>query len=97
MATTPQQLRDFFAALDETEVRRRKPLWGSISALWLDNDVMQYDVDAIVLAIQKSGYSDDELTMIYRYDVAPAVFRNLLTTLGQWDYFSRDWLFDDIL
>jgi len=36
-----------------------------------------------------SGYSIDELRHIYLYEVAPAVFGNLLTAAGEWAGFDE--------
>lgn len=56
-----------------------------------------YDVAEISDALRDSGLSRDELTLIYRLDVAPVVHSNLLCAVGEWAYFDRTWLFTEII
>ena len=97
MTVNKNELREFLRLMSRQEIDQRKPLWGSISALWLDTEMSEHDIEEVVKAIRVSGLSDGELTLIYRFDVAPAVYKNLLIVDGEWAYFDRSWLFTDIL
>ena len=96
-AASKYQLNEFLRHLSDREIEQRVPLWGCISALWLDTEMTDHDIEEIVKAMRASGFSERELSMIYQFDVAPAVYKNLLTVAGEWAFFDRSWLFTDIL
>jgi hypothetical protein len=81
---------------NETEIEHRKPVWTALSDLWLDTELDESDLSYIVREMHDSGYSIEELREIYLYEVAPAVYWNLLIVAGEWG-FEDAWLHDRIL
>jgi hypothetical protein len=74
----------------------RQPVWLALSDLFLDTDVrLNYPSTACALA--QSPYSDPELQVIFRDEVAPIVEPNLFEIAGDWAGFPEDWLFASIL
>jgi hypothetical protein len=45
--------------------------------------------------MKRSGYSVPQLRDVYRFEVAPVVFPNLLTGAGEWAGFDEEWLFTE--
>ena len=82
---------------DETEIERRKPVWTALSDLWLDTELDESDLSYITREMHASGYSIQDLRDIYLYEVAPAVYWNLLCVAGEWLGFEDAWLHDKIL
>ena len=82
---------------DETEIERRKPVWTALSDLWLDTELDESDLSYIAREMHDSGYSIEELRHIYLFEVAPAVYWNLLGFAGVWGCFDIVWLHDTIL
>ena len=48
-------------------------------------------------SLAASSYSASELEQICLYDVAPIVYRNLLSVAGEWAGFDKTWLANSIL
>ena len=82
--------------LTATEIINRKPVWTSLSELWLDN-VEDYNLENIAQVMNDSGYSLDTLHRIYLNEVAPVVYANLLCPAGVWDGFDESWLHQKII
>ena len=74
---------------------RREPVWIALSGLWLDTELQQGDLREIARVLQASGYDAETLRGIYRFEVAPVVYQNLLTPAGVWDGFDEVWLCDE--
>lgn len=85
--------RSTFNAM-EAERRRREPVWLALSTLWLDTELQAHDLREIARVLHASGYDLATLHGIYRCEVAPVVYRNLLTPAGVWDGFDETWLCD---
>ena len=62
----------------------------SLSNLFLDTEVRDW-VIAIADTCVESGLTDSEIRNIWKYQVTPAVYFNLLT-IGEWDFFDKEWL-----
>lgn len=83
--------------LSQQEIERRTPLWESLSDLWLDTELQNYDHQHIAEILASSGYSFDEIEEIFSEEVAPVVYGNLYTAVGVWDGFDLDWLYKEII
>ena len=83
--------------MDEAELLRRRPLWIALSDLWLDTELQDFDRDHIARVMLDSGYDRDRLERIMAEEVAPVVYRNLLSVAGAWTGFDADWLCAEIL
>jgi hypothetical protein len=83
--------------IDEGEIERRKPVWSSLSDLWLDTELADDDLQRIAQVMKRSEYSIYELRDIYLFEVALVVFLNLLTVAGEWGGFDEDDNADDWL
>ncbi|WP_019584741.1 DUF7079 family protein [Deinococcus apachensis] len=73
-------------------LRRRWSLWIALSGLWLDTEVMEDDLCSSARVAAVSGYSDDEVSIIFWQEAAPVVAGNLLTPIGVSSGFDEDWL-----
>jgi hypothetical protein len=82
--------------LNETERERRRPVWIALSDLWLDTELREHDLRYIASIMKQSNYTIDELRNIYLYEVAPVVYRNLLSPAGEWAGFEQRWLVNAI-
>ena len=83
--------------LNETDLRRRRPVWAALSDLFLDTEVRPLVVTASAACLS-SGYSDQEPQTIWRHEVSPVLAKNLLATPGgEWSGFDPDWLEAEIL
>lgn len=79
-------------------MERRRPVWIAISDLWRDTELKDYEVEHIAEALAEPRYTKDELYEIYAFEVAPAVWSNLMTaTPAFWTGFNEDWLVAEIL
>lgn len=83
--------------LTDTDIKSRRPVWTSLSQLWLDNVLDDNDLENIAQVMNNSGYSIDTLHNIYLYEVAPVVYTNLLCPAGVWDGFDESWLHQKII
>jgi hypothetical protein len=82
--------------LSNDELKRRRPVWIALSDLWLDTELSDSDLTHIASVMDESGYSIEELRSIYMDEVAPVVYRNLLSFAGVWDGFDEKWLVEKI-
>lgn len=83
--------------LDEATITARRPLWGALSELWLDTELDDADLDRIASVMDASGLSLDQLRSVYLHEVAPVVYRNLLSVAGASDGFDESWLAERIV
>jgi hypothetical protein len=82
----------------DIDVERRRPVWEAISDLWRDTELQDYEIEHIAKILAESGYTKDELHGIYAFEVAPVVWRNLMTAVPPiWAGFNADWLTEEIL
>lgn len=79
-------------ALSDQELRHRLPVWEALSEFWLDTELTEAQLDGIAQAIASSLYSVSEVRLIHDYEVAPALYPNLLSVAGEWAGFDTDWL-----
>lgn len=77
---------------DEQQIQARMPLWQALSSLWLDTEVTDADLEWIARVMDESGLTIEELWRVYSYEVAPVVYKNRYSFVGQWLGFSSDWL-----
>ena|ERR1051325_2451215 len=80
------------------DVERRRPVWEALSDLWRDTELQDYEIEHLAKTLAQSGYTKDELHGIYAFEVAPVVWRNLMTAVPPvWAGFNADWLVEEIL
>jgi hypothetical protein len=79
-------------ALSDQELRQRLPVWEALSEFWLDTELTETQLEGIAQAIASSPYSVLEVRLIHDYEVAPALYPNLLSMAGEWAGFDTDWL-----
>lgn len=75
---------------------QRKILWEQMSQHWLDTESRHRLPQTAYLCLE-SGYGRQEVRDIWRYEVTPAVWRNLYIIGGNWLGWDRDGLADMIL
>lgn len=83
--------------LTPEEIERRKPVWFALSELWLDTELRDADLHYIAKIMVDSGYSLNELRVICDSEIAPIVYKNLLTPVGVWSGFDETWLAQQII
>jgi hypothetical protein len=86
-----------YAMLDEQQIQARLPLWEAISDLWLDTVLPDEFIEGIARVMDESGLTIEELWRIYAYEVAPVVYKNAYSFVGQWVGFNPDWLRTEIV
>lgn len=78
--------------LSEEEFRRRLPVWISLTDLFLDTEVTQHGYRRMAEVVHDAGYSVHEVRQILLHEVAPVFGSNLLTTVGEWEPWSDDFV-----
>ncbi len=73
--------------------RRRIDVWQAMSELFLDTEVRP-SIPYIAAGCVRSGYNDPMLEHIFRYEVSPVLWWNMLATTGEWQLFSEEWLLE---
>ncbi|WP_215438332.1 DUF7079 family protein [Zobellia russellii] len=76
----------------QMELEQRFPVWNSISELYLDTELQDYNYDTITRTFINSGFSLEELKAIDRHEVFPVLKANLLNIFGEWRGFDEQWL-----
>ena len=79
------------------EIEQRKPVWFALSALWLDTELTDTDINHIAKVMVDSGYSLTELRVICDSEIAPVVYKNLNVPVGVWSGFDEAWLEQQII
>lgn len=69
----------------------REQVWILLSDQALDQDIDPLEV-AFQRAQAQSDYTREEIETIWRYEVLPAVWINLIQLAGEWSGFDREWL-----
>jgi hypothetical protein len=85
------------ATLNQDQIERRKPIWLTLSELWLDTELQDEDLERIARTMTDSGLPLDELRDIYLIEVAPVVYTNLLQVAGEWAGFDEEELYGRIV
>jgi len=80
----------------EEQLVRRRPVWQALSELFLDTETRP-SVSLSAAACLRSGYSDAELDVIWRYEISPVLAPNLLCAAGEWAGIDQVWLEDKIV
>lgn len=81
----------------DADIPRRTPVWNALSELWRDTELRPEDYDRIAETLARSGYSLQQLREIYRFEVAPVLFPNLMSVAGEWAGFDAEWLHRSII
>jgi len=64
----------------------------ALSWLFLDTEATPNEIDDIVNTLRPLDISIDALDNIFRHDVFPILYPNLLSTAGVWEGFDQEWL-----
>ncbi len=70
--------------MDQSEIKRRMPVWCALSDLFLDTELQAYGHRHTAEIIAQSGYSTKEAETILRNEVAPVFHLNLWSVAGEW-------------
>lgn len=70
-------------ALDEETLRGRRPVWASMSDLFLDTEV-RWQLQFVARACASSPYEPGQLDHIFWVEVFPLAIGNLLQVAGEW-------------
>lgn len=65
------------------EIARRRPVWQSMSDLFLDTETRWY-VPSVARSCAESGYDDATLERIFWIEVFPETIHNALSACGEW-------------
>jgi hypothetical protein len=71
-------------------------VWVSMSDHFLDNETRP-DLPLTALHCVEAGLSAAQARDIWRFELVPAVGANLLSMVGEWGCWNRDWLVERIL
>lgn len=74
------------------DLPRRRWIWQAISDLFLDEEITEDTRRYIARVAAECGYTDEELEVIYRREVAPSVAVNTFSPAGVWGYWDSVWL-----
>lgn len=85
------------AQLPDDLLDRRRPVWLTLSDLFLDDDVDDAAQKGIARSLLESGYDWAQLDAIVVTEVAPVLHVNLRMIAGDWGMFDPDWLEESIL
>ena len=83
--------------LDEQQIQARLPLWQALSDLFLDTQLCDAFMEGIARIMDESGLTIEELWRVYSYEVAPVVYMNVYSFVGEWAGFDPDWLRTEIV
>ena len=84
-------------SLSQNDIQLRRPVWRALSELWLDTELTEDDIRHIAGVMVDSGYTLGELRVICDSEIAPVVYKNLLTPVGVWSGFDEEWLSQQII
>jgi len=70
--------------MDQSEIKRRIPVWCALSDLFLDTELQASSHRYVAKIITQSGFSSKEAEAILRDEVAPVFHVNLWTVAGEW-------------
>ena len=79
------------------DLEHRRPVWAALSELFLDAEIDDSWLRSIAQRLADSGYTVNELKIIFSLEVYPNCHQNLLTTAGNRTGFDMDWLQNQIL
>ncbi len=74
------------------QLDRRRPVWITLSELWLDTEHDEAARERMAEALARSEFDERELRAIHDSEVAPAVADNLQSVAGEWNGFDPQWL-----
>ena len=80
----------------QEDIKERMEVWEAMEVFWLDTDPYIF-FDRSVRTCANSKYSFDELKLIFKFEVHPALIFNLLDIAGEWCGFHPDFLRERIL
>lgn len=79
------------------DIENKKAIWFTISDLYLDSELDDFDFKRIALDIYNSSFSIKKVIEIDKYDVFPVLIYNLLSVAGIWGSFEKESLNNAII
>jgi hypothetical protein len=76
---------------------RRRPVWRSLSELFLDIGLEEWEFERIAAVVLDSGYTPSEVRDILWQELFPIIEVNVRGPAGVWDGYPVDWLEGKIL
>jgi hypothetical protein len=73
------------------DLTEQHALWEAMADLFLDTD-LRYRIPEIARRCVRAGLTREAARNIWRYEVTPAVWHNLVDIAGEWAYWPREWL-----
>ncbi|GAC1327298.1 MAG: hypothetical protein NVS3B11_05390 [Collimonas sp.] len=64
-------------SLDETEIKRRTPVWVALSELFVGKELQDYAYRHIAETLRNSGYATQQLEKILNEEITPVFHFNL--------------------
>lgn len=74
------------------DIQDRAPVWLALSELWLDTELAENDFAHLARVLAHSPYSLAQIKSIHDAEVAPVLWRNLVSVAGEWTGFDEQWL-----
>ena len=93
LVKAPVQAGKNFRLVTDENLKIRRRVWMTLSELWLDTELEDSALNWIAGVLNKSGFSEQELSEIYLYELAPFLFWNSYSVAGVWDGFDPDWVY----
>lgn len=87
-------MSEFVQRIEDDQMERHR-IWSILEDLWLDTEFMDAGelwAKDLAKRLKATGYDWGEIDHIYRYEVFPALYFNLLDIAGEWAGFDSDWL-----
>jgi hypothetical protein len=73
------------------ERAQRHDLWEAMADLFLDTET-RYQIPALAGRCVRNGLTPEAARNIWRHEVTPAVWHNLMDVAGEWAGWPREWL-----
>src|SRR5262249_45076671 len=75
----------------KAEDPRRIAVWVAMAEQFLDTESRQ-DIPLTAMRCVEAGLSVAETRHVWRYEVSPAVWWNVWSVAGEWDFWDSEWL-----
>ena len=85
------------SGMSRADLDRRRPVWVTLSDLYLDTELQPADYERMRDAVVESGYTVGEVEHILRRELGPVLGGNLLSVAGVWGAFDEEWLVGTVL
>ncbi|UXX80201.1 hypothetical protein N7E81_03695 [Reichenbachiella carrageenanivorans] len=81
--------------MSREDLEKRQVLWLALSELYLDTELSDQDYNFIKVQVLQAGFSLQDAESIDRYEVFPLLYSNLLSPVGVWSGFDKNWLYQN--